>query len=149
VGWFVGGSYIYTEGSNSSRILLSPQLNLSPCSESSGHCFSFWYFVYGVASHTVLRMYTARQQVYARPEWTRHSPPGGTWTRGLIALRCGKPLQMVFVAEFGNTFSGVAVDDISFVPGQCDSSKCCCFMFFFAFLMPNLHLRPGHTWIPI
>ena len=58
-------------------ILLSRQLSLSPCSAFTLHCLSFWYFTYGVTSHTVLRLYIGRGQVYARPEWSRHRPPGG------------------------------------------------------------------------
>jgi len=115
---------MYTEGSNSSLILLSPQLTLSSCSESSLHFLSFWYFVYGVTSHTTLRMYIGREQVYARPEWSRRQPPGGVWTRGLLTLGCGMPLQLVFVAELGHLFTGVAIDDISILPGRSDWSKC-------------------------
>jgi len=118
----VGGSYIYTEGSNSSAILLSPELQLSPCSESSRHCLSFWYFAYGATSRAALRMYVGRDQVYARPEWIRRWPPGGVWTRGLVVLGCGEPLQLVFVAEFGRAFTGVAIDDVSIFPGSCDQS---------------------------
>jgi len=80
--------------------------------------------VYGVTSNTGLRVYITREQVYARPEWSRRQPPGGVWTRGLVTLRCRKPLQLVFVAELGHTFTGVAIDDISILPGRCDLSKC-------------------------
>ena len=122
-----GGGYIYTEGSNSSMILLSPQLNRSSCSTSSVQCLSFWYFVYGVTSNMMLRVYVSRDQVYARPEWSRRRPPGGMWTHGLVTLRCRKPLQLVFVAELGHLFTGVAIDDISILPGRCDLStgNCC------------------------
>jgi len=69
-------------------------------------------------------MYVSREQVYARPEWSRRRPPGGVWMRGLVTLECGKPLQVVFVAEFGHAFTGVAVDDISILPGICDLGTC-------------------------
>ena len=105
-------------------ILLSPQLTLSSCSVSSHHCLSFWYCVYGVPSQTILRLYVGREQVYARPEWSRRQPPGGVWTRGLLTLGCGTLLQMVLVAELGRVFTGVAVDDISILPGSCDLSNC-------------------------
>jgi len=121
--WCAGGSYIYTEGSNSSTILLSPELQLSACREFSLRCLSFWYFAYGMTSHAVLRLYVSRDQVYARPEWIRRRPPCAVWSHGLVTLGCGQPLQLVFVAEFGRAFAGVAVDDISILPGSCDQCK--------------------------
>jgi len=48
---------------------------------------------------------------------------GGVWTRGTLTLGCGHPLQLVLVAELGNVFTGVAIDDISILPGSCDLSK--------------------------
>ena len=48
---------------------------------------------------------------------------GGVWTRGVVTLGCGHPLQLVLVAELGNVFTGVAIDDISILPGSCDLSK--------------------------
>jgi len=68
-------------------------------------------------------MYIGRDQVYARPEWMRRRPPGGVWTRGRVTLGCGQPLQLVLVAEFGHVFTGVAIDDVSIFPGNCDWSK--------------------------
>jgi len=123
-GGCLGGGYIYTEGRNGSMILLSPQLNLSTsCSQSSVLCLSFWYFVYSVTSSTILRVYVTREQVYARPEWSRRHLPGGIWTRGLVTLSCNQPVQLVFVAELGHLFTGVAIDDIAILPGRCESSK--------------------------
>jgi len=46
------------------------------------------------------------------------------WTRGLVTLGCGQPVQLVLVAEFGHLFTGVAIDDISILPGSCDLGEC-------------------------
>ena len=115
------GFFIYSEGFNHSSLLLAPELSLS--GPPAARCLSFWYFSFGnVASSNVFRVYTGREQVYSRPEWSRRKLRRGVWTKGAVHIGHRlSPLQVVFAIEFGEVFGGLALDDISVVDGPCDA----------------------------
>jgi len=72
-----------------------------------------------------LRTYVGRDQAYSRPEWSRTRPTVGAWTQAevFVSVRRSVPLQVIFSAELGNSFSGVALDDISLADGTCSGCK--------------------------
>lgn len=82
-------------------------------------CLTFWYFVYGSPASVALRVYIGREQAYSRPEWSRLEPVIGEWTQAEVSVVRQAPLQVIFAAELGNIFSGVALDDISIMQGSC------------------------------
>ena len=120
----VDGYYIYTDG-NRSALLLSPErrLPLSPAGAAGSVeplCLTFWYYVYGSPAAVTLRAYIGSDQAYSRPEWNRVRPVEGAWTQAELTLhQRSTPLQLIFSAELGNSFSGVALDDISILSGAC------------------------------
>ena len=114
------GFYVYSDVNQSDAYLLSAELTL-PANKT--YCLAFWYFVYGSPAAAALRVYISREQAYSRPEWTRTGAPEGEWLKGEITFRAQHPLQAIFAAELENSFSGVALDDISLLPGPCTGSK--------------------------
>lgn len=88
-------------------------------SGNKDYCLTFWYYVYGSPASAVLRAYIGREQAYSRPEWSRQHPVEGQWTQAEVSVHHHSPLQVIFAAELGNGFSGVALDDVSIIEGDC------------------------------
>ncbi|KAK2148118.1 hypothetical protein LSH36_514g00022 [Paralvinella palmiformis] len=119
------GYYVYSDVNQSSAFLLSPELSLP---RNKTYCLSFWYYIYGRPAAAILRVYITRDQAYSKPEWSRSSVPENVWAKGEIAIHSKADIQVIFAAELDNSFSGVALDDMSILPGQClDDDRSCNF----------------------
>ena len=113
---FSEGHYVYSDINQGSAYLLSPELALPP---NKTHCLTFWYYIYGRPAEAELHVYVSRDQAYSRPEWSRSSAPQDSWVKGQVVIKTQSLLQVIFAAELDNSFSGVALDDISLMEGNC------------------------------
>ena len=107
---------MYTDNTHSPAYLVSPELLLT---YNRSYCLSFWYYVYGQPASAQLLVFIKRSQMNGRPEWSRIIGSTSEWTQAQITIDVTAPLQVIFGADFSNNFSGLAIDDISLLQGQC------------------------------
>lgn len=95
--------------------------------DSRGHCFTFWYHLYGNSVGT-LNLYINNRTIYnsgnkfGQRVWTESGHQGDVWWRGNIYVKQKKPFWFIFEFLKGAGPKGsVAIDDIHIIPGPCDS----------------------------
>ncbi|XP_038071819.1 MAM and LDL-receptor class A domain-containing protein 1-like [Patiria miniata] len=116
------GVYIYTEASSprlpSDKARLDSPKAIAP---ATGACVRFWYHMYGTGMGS-LTVYTGDGQGGLGPaRWSANGTSGNTWLEAAIDIAPGIEIQVSFVGERGNDFTGdMAVDDISVDEGQCN-----------------------------
>ncbi|KAA0719308.1 LDL-receptor class A domain-containing protein 1 Skeletal organic matrix MAM and [Triplophysa tibetana] len=95
--------------------------------DSRGHCFTFWYHLYGDRVGT-LNLYMNSSTIYnngnefGQRVWTESGHQGDLWWRGNVYVKHKEPFWFIFEFLKGEGPKGsVAIDDIHIVPGTCDS----------------------------
>ena len=91
--------------------------------------------MYGDPLAVSLSTYVSHEQAYSRAEWTMSTSTGmarliNSWRMAevFVGLKA-RPLQVVFAAETGGGVSGIALDDISLMEGECSGGWCCSKLF--------------------
>ncbi|XP_067219288.1 MAM and LDL-receptor class A domain-containing protein 1 isoform X1 [Chanodichthys erythropterus] len=97
--------------------------------DSRGHCFTFWYHMYG---HNVgtLKLYINNGTIhnsgnkFGQIVWVESGDQGDVWRRGNIYVSYQEPFWFIFEFLKGAGPKGsIAIDDIHIIPGPCDSDS--------------------------
>lgn len=113
--------YIETSrnGYNSLARLVSPPLTLT---NGQTMCLTFWYSMYGQTINN-LKVYYKRSGALGNAVWSKHGTQGPTWKKATVDITGASPLQVVFEASRGVSYTGdIAIDDISAVAGSCSGN---------------------------
>ncbi|XP_067654505.1 MAM and LDL-receptor class A domain-containing protein 2-like [Haliotis asinina] len=116
--------YMYIEASsthyNALARLVSPPLSLN---NGQAMCLTFWYSMYGQTIN-YLNVYFKRSGSLGDAVWSKHGTQGPTWKKATVDITGTSPLQVVFEASRGISYTGdIAIDDISALPGTCSGSS--------------------------
>ncbi|KAL1280451.1 hypothetical protein QQF64_015051 [Cirrhinus molitorella] len=97
--------------------------------DSRGHCFTFWYHMYGYKVGT-LRLYSNNRTThnsgnkFGQTVWEESGDQGDVWRRGNIYVANREPFWFIFEFLKGSGSKGsIAIDDIQMIPGPCDTDS--------------------------
>ncbi|XP_016372487.1 MAM domain-containing glycosylphosphatidylinositol anchor protein 1-like, partial [Sinocyclocheilus rhinocerous] len=95
--------------------------------DSRGHCFTFWYHMYGYNVGT-LNLYKNNRTAhnsgnkFGQLVWEESGDQGDVWRRGNVYVAYREPFWFIFEFLKGAGPKGsIAIDDIHIIPGPCDS----------------------------
>ncbi|XP_038069188.1 MAM and LDL-receptor class A domain-containing protein 1-like isoform X2 [Patiria miniata] len=113
------GTYLYTKTSYSESFE-SRLEGVTAVAPADGGCVRFWYHMYG-SSIGSLKVHTERSGDLGPARWSQSGyTKVSQWYEASISIEPASEFKLVFISESGTGFRGnIAIDDISFVDGQC------------------------------
>ncbi|XP_073714301.1 apical endosomal glycoprotein [Misgurnus anguillicaudatus] len=94
--------------------------------DSRGHCFTFWYHLYGNNVGT-LNLYMNNRTIHnsgntlGEEVWTESGDQGDVWRTSNVYVKHKEPFWFIFQFMRGAGPNGsVAIDDVHIIPGPCD-----------------------------
>ncbi|CAI9725294.1 and LDL-receptor class A domain-containing 2-like [Octopus vulgaris] len=112
------GHYMYIRGN--SRLKPDDKAVMSTpafYSQNSAVCVTFWYFLYGKASGSLMVQYVSEQDGFTSPKviWMKNEDQGNQWNEANLNIddHSGKHIRIEFVGIAGPGYSlNVAIDDV-------------------------------------
>ncbi|XP_071500925.1 MAM and LDL-receptor class A domain-containing protein 1-like [Diadema antillarum] len=123
------GYYTYIEASNvQPGNVAKLTSSLLDNGAETAYCMEFWYQMYGIhlGELTVYRQLLSDSSPQAI--WSETEPKGPQWNPAQITMNGTEQYILTFEAVRGAEFMGdIALDDISFTPGECGTPSICDF----------------------